>query len=44
MCITFDTNSIYVRSSEDYVGNPNKLFSQPEPDDRDLGGSAQKNA
>ena len=43
MFITFNTNSLYVRSSEDYVGNPNKLFPQSKPDNRDLGGSAQKN-
>ena len=43
MCITFNTNSPYVRSSGDYVGNPNKLFPQLQQDNRDLGGSAQKN-
>jgi hypothetical protein len=44
MFIAFNTNSLYVRSSEDYIGNPNILFSQPKQDDRDLRNSAQKNA
>ena len=43
MFITFNSNSIYVRSSEDYIGNPNKLFLQLKADNRDLGDSAQKN-
>ena len=42
MFIAFDTNSLYVRSSEDYIGNPNKMPSHPVPDDRDMGDSAQK--
>jgi hypothetical protein len=44
MFITFDTNSPYVRSSEDYIGNPNKLFTQLKQDNKDLRDSAQKNA
>ena len=43
MFIAFDANSLYVRSSEDYIGNPNKLFLQLKAENRDLGGSAQKN-